>query len=164
LRVSSAPLLARLWPLLAKARLVISVEGSWALRMTRPPPDTYRQSCLAIICGLGGITTPVDAAVPNFPAGDRPTTNSVYAIFRSICLSCLQTASHSLSFVVPKLCNHGNEQGGGSPLVKSCSPARCRRPVGMWTTASNQKHIQQHAVQERVAVCLEQQCVHAHKQ
>lgn len=67
LRVSSAPLLARLWPLLANARLVISVEGWWALRMTRPPPDTYRQSCLAIICGLGGITTPVDAAVPNFP-------------------------------------------------------------------------------------------------
>ena len=89
LRVSSAPLLARLWPLLAKARLVISVEGSWALRMTRPPPDTYRQSCLAIICGLGGITTPVDAAVPNFPANNRPTMSSVYATFQSMCPSFL---------------------------------------------------------------------------
>ena len=65
---SSAPRLTKLVPLLAKARLVISVEGSCALRSIRPPPDTYRQSCLAIIWGLGGMTTPVEAAVPNLPA------------------------------------------------------------------------------------------------
>ena len=68
LRDSSAPRLTKLFPLLAKARLVISVEGSCALRSTRPPPETYRQSCLAIIWGLGGMTTPVEAAVPNLPA------------------------------------------------------------------------------------------------
>ena len=71
LRDSSAPRLTKLFPLLAKARLVISVEGSCALRSTRPPPETYRQSCLAIIWGLGGMTTPVEAAVPNLPVETR---------------------------------------------------------------------------------------------